>query len=140
MNPNRSHKIVGIAAILWNIFGVLSFISHTFISEQAWAGLNADQTAFMESTPMWSHIVFGIATLSGLAGAIGLLMRKKWCVPVLLISLITILINQLYPILFTDFMALFGGVSTLVLPMIIIAIAAVLYWYARKLDTAGRLS
>jgi|GEM_PF-3835998 len=35
-----SHKVISIIAILWNIFGVMSFMVHAFMPETASAGLN----------------------------------------------------------------------------------------------------
>ena len=61
-----SFKVIGILAILWNIFGVFSFIGHTFFSEQAFEGMTDDQVAYMQSYPSWGYIVFAIAVFAGL--------------------------------------------------------------------------
>ncbi|MFT4568605.1 MAG: hypothetical protein ACI9FN_003574 [Saprospiraceae bacterium] len=135
-----SFKIIAVLAILWNLFGVFSFIGHAFIPEQTFAGMTADQKTFMDGYPAWGFIVFGTAVTTGLLGSIGLLLRKKWAILLFLISLITLLINQFYPILFTNYMEIFGGASTLILPIILAAVAIALWYYAKQCDAKGWLS
>jgi len=137
--PN-SFKIIGILAVVWNLFGVFSFLSHAFFSDQAFADMTDDQVAYMQDFPAWAYVVFGTAVTTGLLGAIGLVMKKKWSVLLFTISLVTILINQFYPILFTNYMEIFGGMSTLTLPVIITAIGALLLWYAKQCDAKEWLS
>ena len=135
-----SFKVIAILAILWNLFGVFSFVGHAFMPEQAFAGMTADQQTYMDGFPAWGFIVFGTAVTTGLLGSIGLLMKKKWSVLLFLISIVTILINQFYPILFTDYMEIFGGASTLGLPIVITAVGIALWYYAKQCDAKGWLS
>ena len=135
-----SFKVIAILAILWNIFGVFSFLGHAFMPEQAFAEMTADQKTYMDGFPAWGFIVFGTAVTTGLLGSIGLLLRKKWAVLLFLISIITILINQFYPILFTDYMDIFGGASTLGLPITITAVGIALWYYAKQCYAKGWLS
>ena len=135
-----SFKVIAILAILWNLFGVFSFVGHAFMPDQAFADMTPDQKAYMATFPAWGYIVFGTAVTTGLLGSIGLLMRKKWSVLVFLISIVAILINQFYPILFTDYMEVFGGASTLTLPIILIAVSIALWYYAKQCDAKGWLA
>lgn len=135
-----SYKIISVLAILWNLFGMFSFLGHAFAPEQAFAGMNEDQQAYMREFPAWGYIVFGTAVTTGILGSIGLLLKKKWSTLVLLISLVTILINQLYPFLFTNYMSIFGGATTLILPLIITAVGIALWYYARQSAAKGWLS
>lgn len=135
-----SFKIIAVLAILWNLFGVFSFVGHAFIPEQAFAGMTAEQKTFMDGFPAWGYIIFGTAVTTGLLGSIGLLLRKRWSILLFLISIVTILINQFYPILFTNYMEVFGGASTLTLPIILVAVAIGLWYYAKQCDAKGWLS
>ncbi|GAA4001286.1 hypothetical protein [Sphingomonas humi] len=47
-----------------------------------------DQQMLMAAMPKWQIPVYAIAVWSGLAGAVLLLMRRRWAVPVLLVSLL----------------------------------------------------
>lgn len=129
----KSHKIISILAILWNIFGVFSFIIHAFFQEASNAGLNDAQREYMDGFPTWGYIVFGAAVTTGLIGAIGLMMRKRWTPLLFTISLIAIIINQFYPIVFTNYMEVFGS-GSIGLPIVITAIAVALLIYARQCE------
>ncbi len=131
-----SHKIISILAILWNIFGVLSFLGHAFLSEQTNAALNDAQREYMEQFPTWGMIIFGTAVTTGIIASIGLLLRKSWTPLLFLISLIAILINQFYPILFTNYMELFGPTSW-VLPVVITGIGLALLIYSKRCEQKG---
>lgn len=122
------------------IAGLFCCLYYGYDKNQGWIAINPNQISEMEAIQTWTTVVLVIAVLLLIVGSIGLLIKKKWCVPVLVASLVLSLIKELYLILFTDFMALFGLGSTLALPMIIIAISMVLYLYAGKLNTAGQLS
>ncbi len=137
-NIPTSHKIISILAIIWNIFGVMSFIGHSFFQEAASAGLNEAQQAYMESYPTWGYLIFGTAVTTGLLGAIGLLMKKSWTTMLFTISLIAIIINQFYPILFTDYMEVFGS-GSIWLPIIITLIGVALLIYAKGCEKKGWL-
>lgn len=134
-----SHKVISILAILWNLFGVLSFLGHAFMQEQTNATLNDAQRAYMEGFPAWGYIVFGTAVTTGILGAIGLLMRKSWTPLVFTISLLAILVNQFYPIVATNYMEIFGS-SSIFMPIIITAIGAALLFYSKQCDKKGWLS
>lgn len=135
-----SFKVIAILAILWNLFGVFSFVGHAFMPEQAFAGMTSDQKDYMDTFPAWGYIVFGTAVTTGILGSIGLFMRKKWAGLLFLISFVAILINQFYPILFTNYMEVFGGASTLTLPVILTAVSIALWYYAKQCDAKGWMS
>ena len=135
-----SFKVIAIFAIIWNIAGIYSFIGHAFIPETTFSGMTIDQKAYMDGFPAWGYIVFGTAVTTGLLGSIGLFLRKKWSILLFLISLISLIINQFYPILFTNYMEIFGGASTLILPIILTAVAIALWYYAKQCDSKGWLS
>lgn len=134
----KSHKIISILAIIWNIFGVLSFVVHTFFQEAASAGLNEAQQAYMSGYPGWGYLVFGTAVTTGLLGSIGLLLRKSWTPMLFMISLVAIIINQFYPILFTDYMEAFGT-GSIGMPIIITVIGLALLLYAKSCQKKGWL-
>lgn len=124
------HWIVAILAILWNLFGVLSFIGHAFLSDTAFSGMTVEQQVYMTQFPTWGYVVFGAAVTTGILGAIGLLMRKRWAALPLTISLVFVLINQFYPIVATNYMEVFGAKS-IYFPIFISLMSALQLLYAR---------
>ena len=87
---------------------------------------------------MWMKLVFGIATILGLVGSIGLLMRKKWAIPALLVSLIAVVIQMGYSSFATN--ALEVMEQSPVFPAMIVLFSAVLWWYSKRSDSRGFLS
>lgn len=47
----------------------------------------------LSARPAWYYAAFGVAVWVGLAGTVGLLLRKTWAVPALLISLIAVIVQ-----------------------------------------------
>jgi hypothetical protein len=135
-----SIKVISVIAILWNLFGVASFVMHAFFKEMSNAGLNEAQISYMESFPGWAYIIFGTAVTTGLLGSIGLFFRKKWTPLLFLISLITLVINQFHPILFTNYMEIFGGITSIIFPVIITALGVYFWYYSRSADQKGWLN
>ena len=56
------------------------------------SGIPEAMQPIYDTQPMWLYVVFAVAVLTGLVGCIGLLLRKSWCDPVFLISLIAVII------------------------------------------------
>ena len=100
-----TYWIVGAIALLWNLAGVANFVFQVFFTDAMVALMSPEQKDLILSNPWWMKLVFGIATILGLVGSIGLLMRKKWAVPALLVSLIAVVIQMGYSSFGTDALA-----------------------------------
>src|SRR3546814_1238210 len=53
----------------------------------------AEQRAIYEATPAWLYVFYGLATFGGVAGSIGLLLRRRWAVPVYLLALVALVLQ-----------------------------------------------
>ena len=133
-----TYWIVGAIALLWNLAGVANFVFQVFFTDAMVALMSPEQKDLILSNPWWMKLVFGIATILGLVGSIGLLMRKKWAVPALLVSLIAVVIQMGYSSFATD--ALEVMEQSPVFPAMIVLFSAVLWYYTRRSDTRGYLS
>ena len=74
--------IVAGLAVLWEGFGCYIYVTESLARGEAGA---MDSYATMAS---WQWGVFAIAVWSGLIGAIGLLLRKRWATLALVVSLV----------------------------------------------------
>ena len=61
----------------------------------SWLGqsMSLDQAAMLSARPAWYYAAFGVAVWVGLAGTLGLLLRKAWSVPLLLSSLVAVVVQ-----------------------------------------------
>ena len=82
--------LVALAALLFDGAGAYLFTNSLSINP---ASLPLDQRAIFEATPQWMTIAWAIAIGTGLLGAIGLLLRRRFAEPLLLISLIAVAVQ-----------------------------------------------
>ncbi len=120
--------IVAIVIILWNIMGVLSFFSHTFISDEALQALPENERALYGEYPIWTQIVFAIAVFSGFIGSVGLLLRQKWTRIVFIISLCAIIPQMIHNVFFTKSIEVYGLIQAVTMPVLVVIIGILLIW------------
>jgi hypothetical protein len=132
-------RIVAIVGLLWNAFGVVSYLMHVTISEASLAAMPAAERELFEAFPAWVTGAFAIAVFAGLAGALGLVLRKRWSVPLLGLSLLAIILQMGYTLFVSDMLAVMGA-SAAILPVVIVVVGAAMFWLARTASTRGWLS
>ena len=136
---SSSFKIIGIVALIWNLLGLAAFAMSFMVTEDALALMSEAQVEDYHNTPMWSTIVFGIATITGTLGCITLLMKKKLSVILFLISFVAVIIQNGYWV--TNSAAVKeGGATSYIMPILVIVIAGLLWNYSKKCDARGWLS
>lgn len=137
--PAASFWIISIVALLWNLIGIMAFSMDIMMTPEALDALPAAERELYESSPIWLKFVYGVAVFGGTVGSILLLMKKFSAYRVFLVSLIAILIQMLYSILFTKSMEVYGP-TALIMPVLVIAIAFFLLWYTKSCQTKGWIS
>ena len=142
-SKNKSFLIIGILALLWNIMGLFQFIMAAFMQDIMLKTYSetytAQQIELFLNTPSWYYVVFGICTITGVVGSIGLLFKKKIAVPFFLVSLLTVLVVQGFWILGTQAIALLG-MEAVVMPMIVVVTSIFLYFYSKGAQQNNWLS
>lgn len=138
MNDNRRtvavpawFNLAAIAALLWEMLGGAIFWLRTTADR---ATLPVDERAVLEAMPQWVTIAFAIAILSGLAGAILLLMRRRPAAPLLLLSLVAVTVQD-SAYLFDPQLRNLTASDDLFLPFLVILICYLVWhlaWQARR--------
>jgi hypothetical protein len=129
----------GVALLLWNLMGVGAFVSQWMMAADQLATLPLEQREMWVSMPGWAWAAYAVAVFAGTAGAIGLLMRKGWAVPLFAVSLIAVLVQFTYPFIIADGVRTLGA-SALLFPLFIIAIGGLQAWLSARWRTAGWLN
>lgn len=132
--------VVSVIALVWNLMGAMAYLSQAFLNDEARAELPADQLALLDNTPAWATAAFAIAVWAGVLGCIGLLIRKKWARPVLLLSLLGILVQMSYSFFMTNASEVYGTVQGIVMPLLLIGIGIGLVLFARSSQSKGWIS
>jgi lipid-A-disaccharide synthase-like uncharacterized protein len=130
--------IVGVLGVLWNLAGIANFIFQVFFTDVMIAQMSEPQKELILNSPLWMEIVFGVATILGLLGSIGLIMRKRWATPALLVSLIAVVIQMGYSSFATDALEIMG--QSPVFPAVIVLFSVILWWYAKRSEARGFLN
>ncbi len=134
-----SYWVITILALLWNLAGVAMFCLQLSMDPAAVAALPAPQREVYEATPSWLNIAFAISVFGGVLGAVGLLLRKRWAVPCFLVSLLALIVQILSAYAVTPAWSAYGAAG-LAMPVVLLAIALFLLWYARKAQRNGWLA
>ena len=128
-----------VLALLWNLLGLVMFVMQVTTSPETLAAMPAAQRAVVEATPPWLDAVFGVAVATGVLGALGLLLRRRWAVAMFVLSLAAVLVQVLGGYLVTPAWAA-SGPAGLVLPALLVAVAIALLGYARTTARRGWLA
>lgn len=139
IKPPTWYWVVSVLALIWMLFGVFAWTMDFLMDEAALAQMTDAQRQLYSVRPQWLFIVYAVAIFSGLAGAIGLVMRKAWAIPAFWISLIAIIIQFGYTLLVMDAIRLLGAAAALPFPIMIFAIGAALLWFAMRAKKSGWL-
>ena len=138
-NVTTKFWVIGILALLWNLIGLASFFMYVNMSEDALALMSEAQRAEFENTPMWLLIVYGIAVFTGTLGCVALLMRKKWAVLLFLISFIAVIIQFAFGVI-NSAAVQEQGAAAMIVPILVIVVAGLLWYYSRMCEAKGLLN
>ena len=131
--------VVGILALLWNAFGCVDYTMTQMRRDEWFAqmGMTAAQLEYFNAMPAWTHAAWAIGVWGGLLGGIFLLLRRKWAVPVFVVSFLGWLAGAIYAFAMSDGLEAMGSMWPM---QIVIGGACVFFiWYARTMSKAGVL-
>jgi hypothetical protein len=137
--PSINFWIIGGAALVWNLIGLVFYIAEVTRAPEALAALTEAQQEFFLTTPTWATAAFAIAVNAGVFGSLFLLLRKTWAVPTLVISLVAIVIQYVDAFVLRDAYGVVG-ISSLIIPSMVSVIGVALLWYARVTKERGWLN
>jgi hypothetical protein len=127
---------VAVVALLWNLLGCVAYLMGVMMSAEQLAELSEAEQAIQASRPVWSIGATAIAAWFGALGSLGLILRHRWAVPVLTVSLLGVIVQDLELFLLNDGVALAGGgVYAVQGAVLLIAVGLVLL--ARRARAAG---
>lgn len=124
-----------VGAILFELFGCIAYVMQV---TQDQSQLPLDQRMLWNNTPAWMIAAYATAVWVGLAGAVAMLLRRRWCIPALGLSLLAVIVQ-------------FGGVfavpglrhvtppSAMIVPLALIATSSAIYALAHLANNRGWL-
>lgn len=135
--------VVGGFSLLWSAYGAFDYIMTRTHNEPYLSALPIpleDTIAYIESFPLIPNIGWGLGVWGALLGTILLLMRNRYAVHAFGVSLLGAVVSLGYDMFLNDAKpaAMSEGMFA-IMPVVVILIAAALFYYARKQDQAGVL-
>ena len=137
--PGTNFWIIGGAALVWNLIGLVFYFGHVTLSPEALAKLPEAQQNFLTSIPTWATAAFAIGVNAGLLASLLLLLRKAWAVPLFALSLAGVILQDFDAFILRGGYAVVG-VNGVIIPSMVLVIAVLLLWYARIAKVRGWLS
>lgn len=131
--PSMNFWIIGGAALVWNLIGLMFYWMEVTVTPDALATLTQAQAEFLTGKPGWATSAFAIAVTAGTLGSLFLLLRKSLAVPLFVLSLVGIVVQNVHAFGMANALGIWGT-SGLIVPgaVLIIGIALVLYSRAAK--------
>lgn len=98
---------VAVLALLWNLLGCVAYLHDVMLTPEDVAKMGAAQQAMYAARPEWAVGATAFAVWFGLAGCLGLILRRRWSLPLLAISLLGVIVQDV---------ALFGLMRGVAIP------------------------
>ena len=138
--PPTSFWIIAAVALVWNLIGLaLYYMQVTASDEMLAAAYGEAEVEFIKSIPAWATAGYATAVTFGVIGCLLLLLRRTWAIPAFIVSLIGIVVQDVYGFVVADAVGVFGA-GSVVLPVIVFVIAVALIVYSRGAKAKGWLT
>ena len=131
--------LVGILGFLWSSVGAYDYLMTQTQNEGYLSSFTPEQLDFFYSFPTWVIAFWALAVWGGVLGTVLLLLRKRWAVGVLLVSLVSMVVTTIHNYFLSDGMEHMGDPFSLVFSALIFLFALGLFLYARAMKNRGVL-
>lgn len=129
---------VAIVALLWEAFGCFTYIQWVTMDAAKMATMPAAEREMWLAMPPWLTGVYAIAVWIGLAGAVALLMRRRWARLAFGLSLAAVIVQFGWIFLTTPILTTIGPTSTY-MPAAIIIVGGIWFLFASMAAKRGWL-
>lgn len=136
LKPPTSFWVISIFALIWNLMGVMAYISQVTMSADTLQSLPENERALLESIPAWATAAFAIAVWVSLFACLMLLARKKIATLLFMIGFTGIVVQMVHSFFIANSIEVYGP-GGLVMPVMVLFFGAALIWYSRKAEANG---
>lgn len=132
-------KITAIIALIWNLLGLMAFISHMMMTPEMLSELSIQEQELYKDIPLWATAAFAIAVLAGTFGCVFLLIKKSLAKILFIASVIGVVIQNYHSFFVIDSIAVYGE-SSAIMPLMVFIIAIALILLSNKAEKNGWIS
>lgn len=130
---------VAIIALLWNLMGCAAYLSDAMLSAADVAKMSEAERVLYDARPAWSVAGTAIGVWFGALGCLALILRKGWAVPLLWLSLLGVIVQDIWLFGMAPKSDMING-TVMGLQGLVLLVAILLVWMARKAKASGWLS
>jgi len=130
---------VAVAALVWNLLGCAAYLADVMISPEQLSQMTAAQQALYAARPSWAVAATATAVWFGAAGSLGLVLRRRWSMWPLVLSLAGVVAQDLW-LFGSSGAAAQAGAVAFVLQGLVLVVAVGLVGLARRATAEGWLS
>ena len=116
-----------VASLLFMALGCIVYLMHVFADP---ATMPLDQRAAYEAEPTWVTAAFALAVWVGAAGALMLVLRRKYAEMLLTVSLVAVLVWLAGLLLVTGLRENMSA-NDLLVAIVVVALTWTIFWFAR---------
>ncbi|GGI73562.1 hypothetical protein GCM10007973_08060 [Polymorphobacter multimanifer] len=106
---------VAVVGLAWNAFGAYDYFMSMTVGAAYYRqmGMTDPQIAYMDAFPGWMTAIWATGVWCAFGGAVLLALRRRWSVPVLLLSLAAFLVSLLYSYLLSNGAEVMGDAAAM---------------------------
>ena len=130
--------VISTIALMWFLMDTSAFFMRVFMTEQITEAMAEAQQHMNQDFPLWVNMVFACEVFGGAFGCIALLFRKRWCLPLFVISILGVLSQTGYIYFLSDAITT-QGTPAVVMPLVAIVIGVGMIALARSAISRGWL-
>lgn len=122
----------------WYVMDIQAFFMRVFMGEDAIHEMPEDQRRLYRDMPVWVNVVFSGEVFGGAFGCVGLLLRKRWALPLFVVSLVGVLAQTFHVYFLSDAIRTMGA-PAVVMPLLAVLIGMAMIALARSATAKGWL-
>lgn len=135
----RWFRPVSVIALLWNLLGCAAYLSDVTISPERLSGMTAAQQALYAARPWWAVAATATAVWFGAVGCLGLILRRRWSIWLLMLSLAGVMAQDLWLFVLSG-AAAEAGAAVFIMQGLVLIISVALVALSRWALAQGWLS
>ena len=120
-SPPAWFRVIAVVALLWFLMDISAFFMRVLMTEEGLNAVPANQQHLYRNMPLWVNIVFAGEVFGGALGSVGLLIRKRWALPLFVVSILGVVSQTFHIWIRSDAISVMG-VFAVVAPLVAILI------------------
>jgi len=137
MRPPVLFWVISIALLLWGLGGASIYVAYFIETPKQFAEtaeIAANRQAYADyiaNIPFWAIAVGIVAAVTRLLGAVGLLLRRAWALPLYICSIVFFLVALFRAFVLANVASVMSG-SHIAVELVFVALSIFAVWFAKE--------